>query len=519
MAAALAVLCVAFSRWPVRTLFPHATSCTRLAIQMADQAKAVPNAVQAEAICTPEKSVLVLASAGTGKTRVLRTRIAWLLLRQHIQSQHILAVTFSQHAAQQLQARVTTVAGHAADGAWLGTFHSVCWRMLRENHHYLSLPADFTVAAEADQIRLLCDSYEEYMAAKHLARHTAAADHINTVTGHEQHSTALSQVERDDEATDRLSTIDRLVAAAGIEPLADSRSSSLRSESSLSRRRAAEILHIILNWKERRVMPADLTNSFEPNSRGGGNKDRVSSGRGGHKVDKLSEIEALACALYPRYETALRAHSMLDFSDLTLTTLRLFERHPRVLEDYRHQFRHILVDELQDTSHVQFEWLRRLAGLPEYETRQSGGLTHQLLGDGTAEHAGREDQSPSVFCVADDDQSVYGWRGADRANVLRFMHEFKDVKVIRLTTSYRCSPHALAAAQVNEKLIGLFVRWPAQRLYVLRARNLTSWAFRPSSVMSTLAIRAVPCGWCYTIITHKMNADVQTLKCVSAVGL
>ena len=135
---------------------PAPRAIARLASR--EPARAVPNSVQAEAIRSRDRAVLVLASAGTGKTRVLRTRMAWLLLKQSVPSSSILAVTFSQHAAQQLQARVTAVAGPAAEGAWLGTFHSICWRMLREHHHHLALPPDFRVAAEADQLRLLTEA-------------------------------------------------------------------------------------------------------------------------------------------------------------------------------------------------------------------------------------------------------------------------------------------------------------------------------------------------------------------------
>ncbi|EOD30483.1 hypothetical protein EMIHUDRAFT_232826 [Emiliania huxleyi CCMP1516] len=130
---------------------PAPRAIARLASR--EPARAVPNSVQAEAIRSRDRAVLVLASAGTGKTRVLRTRMAWLLLKQSVPSSSILAVTFSQHAAQQLQARVTAVAGPAAEGAWLGTFHSICWRMLREHHHHLALPPDFRAHAELVEAR------------------------------------------------------------------------------------------------------------------------------------------------------------------------------------------------------------------------------------------------------------------------------------------------------------------------------------------------------------------------------
>lgn len=394
----------------------------------------MPNPVQAEAIRTPEKAVLVLASAGTGKTRVLRTRMAWLLLRQKVPSRNILAVTFSQHAALQLQARVAAVAGNAADGAWLGTFHSVCWRMLRENHRYLSLPPDFTVAAEADQMRLIDEAYAARVQSR-AAEKRGDSEQGQGGAAAEQSgwgSTGASS----GPASGALSAVERLVAAAGIDPVsAPAHGSPSRPEGrSLPRQRAAEVLHFILNWKERGITPEDLGHGRPPRSRFGADPRQPDAAA---VPAVLSDAEALAISLYPPYQLALRAHGMLDFSDLTLTTLKLFDRHPAVLDAYRRQFHHVLVDELQDTSYVQFEWLRRLSGMPA-----AGAGSEGQAG------AGREGLAPAVFCVADDDQSVYGWRGAERANVLRFTLEFAGVKTIRMTTSYRCAPHALAAAQV-----------------------------------------------------------------------
>ncbi|MEC8197906.1 MAG: ATP-dependent helicase, partial [Pseudomonadota bacterium] len=123
----------------------------------------------------------------------------------------------------------------------------------------------------------------------------------------------------------------------------------------------------------------------------------------------------------------------MDYSDLTLGALRLFQQQPQVLRAYRAQFDHILVDELQDSSTVQYAWLRRLAG----------GWGGSVGGS----HTGSGVRGGTIFCAADDDQSIYGWRGAERSNVLRFQQEFPELEVIRLTRSYRCSPHVLGSAQ------------------------------------------------------------------------
>ena len=299
----------------------------------------MPSQMQAEAICSEERAILVLASAGTGKTRILRTRMAYLLQKQRVRSSRILAVTFSQHAAQQLKLRVGALTGPAAvEGAWLGTFHAICCRMLRNHHRLLSLPAGFCVASKNDQAVIVRDIIEKQY--KRAGR----------------------------KGKGRRDVVD-------------------------------EVLRRIQCWKERGIHPRDVAAS------------------------EVSGKERLALLVYPHYQLQLWQRGLLDFSDLTLGAIRLFREQPQVLAEYRAQFSHILVDELQDTSTVQYEWLRLLFGGCSASPRVS------------------------IFCAADDDQSIYGWRGADRGNVQRFISELSDVRVIRMSRSYRCSPHALAAAQ------------------------------------------------------------------------
>lgn len=277
--------------------------------------------------------------------------MAFLLMQKRVRSDSILAVTFTQHAALQLESRVRAVAGRATDGAWLGTFDSLCLRMLREHRELLALPEHFGVATDEEQRGLL----RELLRDDATAASSAPTDGFTFMGG----ATAVP---------------------AGVE---------------------GDVHRQILRWKERGLRPSEMS----------------ASGR----RPPRTQAEALARRLYPRYQQLLWRRGMLDFSDLVLGALCLFDEQPHILDEYRRRFRHILVDELQDTSSVQFEWLRRLAGVGA--------------------------ESSSLFCAADDDQSIFSWRGGDRSNVLRFMQTFENARVIRMTTSYRCPPHSLAAAR------------------------------------------------------------------------
>ena len=289
--------------------------------------------------------MLLLASPGTGKTRVLRARMAYLLLRERVPPEKILAVTFTQHAAHELQRHVHRMVDGALEGAWVGSFHATCLRMLRENHQLLALPAQVPVLPPSEQLALV----RELMRSEHTPR-----------------------------------------AGAG----------------------AAGVLRCITLWKERGQMPPDLP---PPTGR-----------------ESACEVEARR--LYPMYEEALRARGVLDVAGLTLAALRLLRMEPRVLAHYRERFQHVLVDELQDTSVVQYDWLHLL----------SGGTARNGAEAGAADVAG---PAQSIFAAADDDQAIYSWRGADRANVLRFCRDFGAVQVLRLPNSYRCPAHVYAAAQ------------------------------------------------------------------------
>jgi len=286
------------------------------------------NPEQREAVETTEGPVLVLAGAGTGKTRVLTTRIAHLLATGKARPWEILAVTFTNKAAREMKQRIGQLIGGTVEGMqWLGTFHSIGVKLLRRHAEAIGLKPDFTILDTDDQLRLMKQ---------------------------------IIQAENIDE----------------------------------KRWPARALASIIDNWKNRGWSPKDL-----PPGEGGA----FANGRGAE--------------LYAAYQARLKVLNAVDFGDLLLECLRLFREHPDILKEYHQKYRYILVDEYQDTNVAQYLWLRLLA-------------------------QGRR----NVCCVGDDDQSIYGWRGAEVDNILRFEHDFPGAKVIRLERNYRSTSPILAAA-------------------------------------------------------------------------
>ncbi len=329
------------------------------------------NPEQREAVETLDGPVLVLAGAGTGKTRVLTCRIAHILSQGRARPGEILSVTFTNKAAREMKSRLAEMLGQAVEGMpWLGTFHSIGGRILRTHAEMVQLKSNFTVLDTDDQVRLL----------------------------------------------------KQLLQAEGIDD---------------KRWPARMLAGLIDGWKNRGLGPAQVPS---------GEAAVFANGKGGK--------------LYASYQERLKILNAADFGDLLLENIRLFREHPDVLRQYQSRFKFILVDEYQDTNVAQYLWLRLLAqapspktvipGLTEGQNPESGGQEDSARDSGSAlaAHPGMTVQSPprNICCVGDDDQSIYGWRGAEVDNILRFEHDFPGAKVIRLERNYRSTGHILAAA-------------------------------------------------------------------------
>jgi len=286
------------------------------------------NPEQRQAVETLQGPVLVLAGAGTGKTRVLTTRIAHILATGAARPSEILAVTFTNKAAREMKERIAGFIGGNVEGmAWLGTFHSICVKILRKHAELAGLKSGFSILDTDDQLRLM----------------------------------------------------KQIIQAEGIDD---------------KRWTARTFASLVDSWKNRALTPDDIPE---------GEARAFANGKGRE--------------LYAEYQDRLSILNAADFGDLLLHVITLFKRHPDVLKDYQRRFRFMLVDEYQDTNIAQYLWLR-------------------LLAQG----------NPNVCCVGDDDQSIYGWRGAEVDNILRFEHDFKGAVVIRLERNYRSTSHILAAA-------------------------------------------------------------------------
>jgi DNA helicase-2/ATP-dependent DNA helicase PcrA len=286
------------------------------------------NPEQRLAVEATDGPVLVLAGAGTGKTRVLTTRIAHLIATGRAFPSQILSVTFTNKAAREMKERVAHLVGPVAEGMpWLGTFHSISAKLLRRHAELLDLRSDFTILDTDDQIRLM----------------------------------------------------KQVIQAEGIDE---------------KRWPGRMLAGFIDSWKNRGLAPKDVPP---------GESGVFANGKGGK--------------LYAAYQDRLKTLNAVDFGDLLLHCLTLFREHPDVLATYHERFRYILVDEYQDTNVAQYLWLRLLA-------------------------QGRR----NIACVGDDDQSIYGWRGAEVDNILRFEHDFPGATVVRLERNYRSTGHILATA-------------------------------------------------------------------------
>ncbi|MGR9275758.1 ATP-dependent helicase [Rhizobium leguminosarum] len=290
------------------------------------------NPEQTEAVETLEGPVLVLAGAGTGKTRVLTTRIAHILNTGRAFPSQILAVTFTNKAAREMKERIALLVGGAVEGMpWLGTFHSIGVKLLRRHGELVGLRSDFTILDTDDVVRL----------------------------------------------------IKQLIQAEGLDD---------------KRWPAKQFAGMIDTWKNKALGPADIPE---------GDARAFANGRGRD--------------LYFAYQARLTTLNACDFGDLLMHPIAIFRKNPDLLKEYHGRFRYILVDEYQDTNTAQYMWLRLLAQRPKGEPQ-------------------------NVCCVGDDDQSIYGWRGAEVDNILRFEKDFPGAKVIKLERNYRSTEHILGAA-------------------------------------------------------------------------
>lgn len=287
------------------------------------------NDKQREAVAAPIGNYLVLAGAGSGKTRVLTHRIAWLIGVENVPESNILAVTFTNKAATEMHHRIESTlfqtSNHSMFGMWVGTFHSIANRLLRSHYLDADLPQDFQIMDSEDQVRLLKrllklhNIDEKHFPPKHVAWYiNAQKDKGNRAKDIEHHND--------------------------------------------------------LNEK------------------------------------KLVEI-------YQLYQEACDRAGLLDFAELLIRTYEMLKKKPLILQRYQQRFQHILIDEFQDTNNIQYDLIRLLAG-----------------------------DSGKVMIVGDDDQSIYGWRGAQVENIQRFLKDYPNAETIRLEQNYRSTGHILSAA-------------------------------------------------------------------------
>jgi DNA helicase II / ATP-dependent DNA helicase PcrA len=363
------------------------------------------NPEQRLAVETTEGPVLVLAGAGTGKTRVLTTRIAHILATGRAYPSQILAVTFTNKAAREMKTRIGFLVGEAVEGMpWLGTFHSIGVKILRKHAELAGLKSSFTILDTDDQIRL----------------------------------------------------IKQIIQAEGLDD---------------KRWPARQFAQMIDGWKNKGLGPKDIPE---------GDARAFANGKGRQ--------------LYQAYEDRLKTLNATDFGDLLCIPIRIFREHRDVLDEYHRRFKYILVDEYQDTNTAQYMWLRLLAQRPAVREQKSpprqgqpGGVvpsagvvvnpdrfiepgqyrsddaSNNFRTEGSQARPGaaprgapsrsepRSGDSVSesvvnICCVGDDDQSIYGWRGAEVDNILRFEKDFPGATVIRLERNYRSTAHILGAA-------------------------------------------------------------------------
>ncbi|GGI55411.1 UvrD-helicase domain-containing protein [Oxalicibacterium solurbis] len=282
------------------------------------------NPEQLAAVTLPAQSALILAGAGSGKTRVLTTRIAWLIQTGQVSPGGVLAVTFTNKAAKEMMTRLSAMLPINTRGMWIGTFHGLCNRLLRAHHRDAALPQTFQILDSQDQ----------------------------------------------------LSAIKRLLKANNIDD---------------EKYPPRNLMYFINNAKD--------------------------SGLRAHQIEAFDDYNRRMVELYELYDQQCQREGVVDFAELLLRTYELLSRNQPLREHYQNRFRHILVDEFQDTNNLQYNWLKLMAG----------------------EHN-------AIFAVGDDDQSIYAFRGANVGNMIAFEREFKVENLIKLEQNYRSHGHILDTA-------------------------------------------------------------------------
>ena len=294
------------------------------------------NSKQLDAVTYSDGSMLVLAGAGSGKTRVLTTRIAWLVSSNYISPSEVLAVTFTNKAAREMMSRAASLLKIDPKSLWIGTFHSIALKILTRHHTDACLPSYFHILDTNDQLGL----------------------------------------------------IRRLLKAA--------------------------------NLSEDKYNPRDLQKFINY---------QKENGKRSHDVSASGLRQKICLDLYIEYENVCNRDGLVDFTELLLRSYELLSTNDRILAIYRQQFKHILVDEFQDTNYLQYRWLRLIAG-----------------------------DNSKIFAVGDDDQSIYSFRGADVGNMTTFLRDYSIESPIRLEQNYRSTPNILAAANAiisnNNERIG-----------------------------------------------------------------
>jgi len=283
------------------------------------------NEAQREAVTAPESALLVLAGAGSGKTRVLVHRISWLTAVENVSTHSILAVTFTNKAATEMRQRVEAMQDRPLAGIWVGTFHGLAHRLLRSHWQQAKLPQTFQILDSDDQLRMV--------------------------------KRVIKSLELDD-----------------------------------------------TQWQPKQI-------------RGFINNCKDEGERPQHIADNGDPVRRQLVRIYSAYEAACERAGVIDFAEMLLRSLELLRDNNDLLQHYQQRFRHVLVDEFQDTNSIQYAWVRLLVG-----------------------------KSNSIFAVGDDDQAIYGWRGARVENLQKLRKDFPLSRIIKLEQNYRSTATILSAA-------------------------------------------------------------------------